>query len=74
MKQVKLTLKKAGGMKWPHRFKQYCNHVLEDMESEWEIYRLYREEPEEFAFKMCYDGAKKDCIRFPTQKVPKTEL
>lgn len=59
-----------GGMKWPHRFKLYCNHILEQMGSEWELYQLYREKGERLVYEMCYQGAKKDCVRYPTQVVP----
>jgi hypothetical protein len=64
-------------MKWPHRFRQYCDKIIEDMDSEWELYKLYREKGDKFIYEMCYAGKDKDCVRFPTEVVPKqpnTEL
>jgi len=59
-----------GGMKWPWRFKTHCNHLLEEMGEE-EIYALYRGKDARLIYDMCYDGAKKDCVRYPTPAVPK---
>ena len=62
------------GMKWPHRFKTFCNRLMEDMGSEWDLYHLFRAKGEKMVYEMCYQGKSKDCIRYPTAAVPKTEL
>merc|ERR1712130_28267 len=45
-----------GGMKWPHRFKTFCNRLMEDMGSEWDLYHLFRAKGEKMVYEMCYQG------------------
>ena len=47
---------------------------MEDMGSEWDLYHLFRAKGEKMVYEMCYQGKSKDCIRYPTAAVPKTEL
>ena len=61
-----------GGMMWPHRFITKCNQLIEDsFNDEWEIYKYIRNNPSGLVYKMCHQGEKSDCVRFPVSSVAK---
>lgn len=62
-----------GGMSWPRRFKNYCFQVIEEQDSEWQIYKLFTDNKNAMDFELCFNGSNTACWKNPTQK-PRTEL
>ena len=60
-----------GGMVWPHRFRIFCNQLLEEMDDEFELYQMYRKRNDKLIFEMCYNGKTKPCVRFSPTIVPR---
>ena len=59
------------GQFWPQRMRQHCQKMLEEMEDEWNIYEIIRgQKGKGLKFEMCFNGANKDCVRFPTDIGP----
>ena len=67
------------GQFWPQRFRTYCNHLVGEMDDEYEIYQIIRKSGGAgLKFEMCFNGKSKACVKYPTdvgpQKNAKTEL
>ena len=60
------------GQYWPQRMKTHCNSLVGSFDDEWEIYEIIRgKRGNGLKFELCFNGAKKDCVKHPTDIGPK---
>ncbi|CAG5097590.1 Oidioi.mRNA.OKI2018_I69.XSR.g15141.t1.cds [Oikopleura dioica] len=57
-----------GGMSWPRRFKNYCFQIIEEQDSEWQIYNLFNKNKDQMDFELCFNGKNTACWKYPTAK------